>query len=691
MALSRRSFLIAGGAAAGGGLLIGFGLWQRRRGRGTAPRPDAYIRIGSDGAVVLTVDEAEMGQGVCTALPMILAEELDADWSTVKYEQAPVDQARFGAQWTASSTSVRDGYMKLRRAGAAAREMLIAAAAAEWQAPESECTTKDGKVTHTPSGRTASYGSLSEAASKRAIPASPRLKEAKDFRIIGTARQRLDLPLKVDGRATFGIDVRVPDMLIAQVERCPVFGGKLKTHDATAAKAVDGVRMVAEVPSGIAVIADHYYAAQEGRKALKVEWDEGPHGALTSAGIHADLAKAAAGLANEAGGVKALRSTGDAKRAIAAAKTKLEAVYLAPYLAHAAMEPLNCTAHVRPGECEIWVPTQSPVGVRETAAEVLKIPQEKVIVHTTLLGGGFGRRSAQDFVEEALHVARAAGKPVKVVWLREDDIRGGEYRFAAANHMLAALDADGWPEAYSHSFAHPMRALEVEGVTEIPYEIRSILVEGTAMPLPITTRAWRSVAHSVNAWVTECFLDEMAAAGGKDPVELRKRLLGSHPRHRRVVELAAERSGWGTPLPPGRARGIAMHQSFGTIVAQVAEVSLPEKGVVRVHRVTCVVDCGQVINPDTVAAQMEGGVVFGLSAALYGQITIDKGRAAQQNFHDYPILRFPDMPVIETFIVPSQEAPGGAGEPATPAIAPAVCNAVRVLTGKPVRSLPIAT
>jgi isoquinoline 1-oxidoreductase beta subunit len=680
MGVTRRAFMIAGAAAGGGGLLLGFRLW--RRSRRDEPRPDAYIRIGTDGLVTLIVDESEMGQGVSTALPMILAEELCADWPSVRYEQAPVDPPSFGDQWTASSTSVRAGYLKLRRAGAAAREMLVAAAAALWGVPAGECVAERGVVAHRATGRTARYAELSEAAGRRDVPPRPRLKDARDFQIIGTPRQRLDLPAKVDGRAVFGLDVRVPDMLVAQVERCPVFGGRLESYDATAARAAPGVRMVAQIPSGIAVIADHYYAAQQGRRALRVAWAAGERGELSSATIAAELVK---GL----DGGKVLRRAGDARRVIAASARAVRADYLAPYLAHAPMEPLNCTAHVRDGACEIWAPTQSPLGARDAAAQVLGIPPERVTVHTTLLGGGFGRRSAQDFVIEAVHASRAARRPVKVVWSREDDIRGGEYRLAAANRMSAALDEGGWPVAWVHAFAHPTRSPEPEGADTLPYEIADILVEGAAIPMPISTRAWRSVAHSINAWAVECFVDELAAAGGKDPVALRRRLLGAHPRHRRVVELAAERAGWGEPLPAGHARGLAMHESFGTIVAEVAEVSLRGPGVPRVHRVTCVVDCGQVVNPDTVVAQMEGGIVFGLSAALHGQVSIDRGRAVESNFHDYRVLRFPDMPRIDTHIVPSGEPPGGIGEPSTPPIAPAVCNALRALTGQPIRSLPI--
>jgi isoquinoline 1-oxidoreductase beta subunit len=680
--LSRRSFLI-GGAAAGGGLAVGFWLWRRRRlQKNTDPRPDAYVRIGSDDRVTLIVDESEMGQGVTTALPMILAEELDADWSKVSYEQAPVDPSKFGNQWTASSTSVRRGYEPLRRAGAAAREMLVAAAAGQWGVPASECTTREGVVLHQASGRSARYGELAEAAARLPVPKEPRLKDPSEFRIIGTPRQRLDLPAKVDGSAVFGIDVRVPGMLVAQVEHAPVFGGRVAAVDSKAAEAVAGVRRVVAIPTGVAVIADHFYAAQQGRKALSVTWDEGAGRALSTEGIESMLAGAIAG-------GEVLRDDGDAKDAIAAAQAKVEATYVAPYLAHAPMEPLSCTAHVTGGACEIWAPSQSPIGVRETAADVLGIPQERVTVHTTLLGGGFGRRGAQDFVLDAIHASRAAGAPVKVIWTREDDIRGGQYRPAAINQMAGALDAQGWPVAWQHAFALPSARPEPDGAVELPYAIPNVRVTGVARPVPVPTWAWRSVSHSIHAWVVECFLDELAAAGGKDPVELRLRLLADRPRHRKVVEAAAEKAGWGGALPEGRALGIATHDAFGSFVAEVAEVSVTG-GEVKVHRVVCAMDCGRVINPDTVVAQVEGGIVFGLSAALHGQVHIAGGRARESNFHDYRVLRLPMMPRIDTVLIDSDAAPGGAGEPSTPPIAPAVCNALRTLRGAPVRRLPIS-
>jgi isoquinoline 1-oxidoreductase beta subunit len=678
--LSRRNFLI-GGAAAGGGLAVGFWLWRKRRLRKSDPRPDAYIRIGTDDRITLTVDESEMGQGVTTALPMILAEELDADWTRVTYEQAPLDPARFGNQWTASSSSVRRGYEPLRRAGAAAREMLVAAAAQQWGVDASECTTREGVVRHEGSGRSARYGELAEAAARLPIPDQPRLKDPSEFRIIGTPRPRLDLPAKVDGSAVFGIDVKVPDMLVAQVEHPPVFGASVASVDAKAAQAVSGVRHVVEIPTGVAVIADHFYAAQQGRKALSVTWNEGLGRELSSEGIESMLTGAVAS-------GEAVRDDGDAAGAIAGAAKKVEATYVAPYLAHAAMEPLNCTAHVTGGACEIWVPSQSPIGVRETAAEVLGIPPERVTVHTTLLGGGFGRRGAQDFVLDALHASKAAGAPVKVIWTREDDVRGGHYRPAAVSQMAGGLDAQGWPVAWQHAFSQATSRPETDGALELPYAIPNVRVTGVARPLAIPTWAWRSVSHSIHAWVVESFLDELAAAGGKDPVELRLRLLADRPRHRKVVEVAAEKAGWGSALPAGRARGIATHEAFGSFTAEVAEVSV-EGGEVKVHRVVCVMDCGQVINPDTVVAQVEGGIVYGLSAALHGQVRIAGGRAVESNFHDYRVLRLPSMPAIETVLIDSRESPGGAGEPSTPPIAPAVCNALRALRGQPVRRLPI--
>ena len=698
-ALSRREFLEATGIA-GAGLLIGFHLPTRTRVLTTKPAAaagmelNAWIHIGTDDAVTLIVSESEMGQGVLTSLPQILADELDADWTRVRSEHALADRAKFGRQSTGGSTSVRTGYANLRKAGAAAREMLIRAAAEGWGVDPATCRTESGFVLHDPSRRRLSYGELAERAATLPRPENPRLKDPKDFRYIGKPVARLDTHDKVLGRARYGIDVQVPGMLIAQVVHCPVFGGKVKSFDGSAALAVAGVRHVVEIPAGVAVVADHFWAAKQGRDALRVTWDAGEHGHLTSAVITAMLKSAVAT------GVAA-RDDGDAAAALSGAARTVEAVYELPYLAHATMEPMNCTADVRADRCEVWVATQSPTGTQDTAARITGLPVEQVTVHTMLLGGGFGRRSQTDFVADAVHTSKAVGKPVKVVWTREDDTRGGYYRPAAYNTLAGGLDASGKPLAWIHNIASPsimsqfgplrngIDGAGVEGASNIPYAIPNIRVTYATIDLPITLWFWRSVGSSLNAWITESFVDELAAAAGKDPVEFRLSLLAEHSRFRRVLETAAREAGWGSPLPAGRARGVALHESFGSIVGEVAEVSVGSDGTPHVHRVVCAVDCGDVVNPDIIKAQMESGIVYGLSAALWGELTIQGGAVKEGNFDTYPILRIGQMPRIDTFIVTSGDALGGIGEPGTPPIAPAVCNAIHALTGKRIRRLPI--
>jgi isoquinoline 1-oxidoreductase subunit beta len=693
---TRRAFLQAA-TATGAGLIIGFRM-PRRLSADSAALPgdqelNAWIRIGTDDQVTLIVSESEMGQGVLTSLPMILAEELDADWTKVRSEHALADP-RYGNQGTGGSSSVRTDYAGLRKAGAAARQMLIAAAAASWGVPAADCRTEPGVVTHPASGRRARYGRLVERASAVKPPADPPLKDPKDFRIIGKPMKRLDTPAKVTGRAVYGIDVQVPGMLVAQVAHCPIFGGKLARFDPAAALRVPGVQHVVGVPNGLAIVAETFWAAKNGRDALEVQWEPGEGGNLSSATIGARL-KALAPT-----GVQAVR-TGDPDAALAASSRRVDAEYEVPYLAHATMEPMNCTADVRVDRCEIWAPTQFQTSSRKLAADITGLPLEQVTLHTTFLGGGFGRRAQTDFVADAVHASRAVGRPVKVIYTREDDMHAGWYRPVAYNQLSAALDADGWPTAWVHRIASPsifenmgplkdgIDRASVEGAANLPYAVPNLLVTYAKADFPIPVWFWRSVGSSINGYVTECFLDELAHAGDKDPVELRHRLLTDHPRHRRVLDLAAERAGWGSPLPEGRARGVAVHESFGSIVAEVAEVSLGDNGVPRVHRVVCAVDCGQYVNPDTVAAQMESGIVYGLSAALYGEITIDQGRTTQGNFDTYRVVRINEMPAVETHIVAEGDPMGGIGEPGTPPIAPAVCNALLVLTGKPVRRLPI--
>jgi len=695
-ALSRRAFLKVSGGA-GLGLVVSFHLPLRARGE-DAPAGgelNAFVRIAPDGTVLLSVAKSEMGQGVLTSLAMLLAEELEVDWATVRCEHALSDETRYGRWTTGGSSSVRTNWEPLRRAGATARELLIAAACAEWGVARAECRAEAGAVVHEPSHRRLGYAVLAPRAALLTPSAEPKLKPRSAFRLIGTDAKRLDTPAKVDGSAKFGIDVRVPGMLFAQVVRAPDLGGGLESFDAANALAVEGVRSVVEIPNGVAIVASGTWAALQGRQKLAIRWKPGPNAALDNEAIRKRCRAAL-----ERGSV--VRETGDVATALGSASRKVEALYEFPYLAHATLEPMNCTARVAADGCELWVPTQSPTGAAEAAAKILGIEPDRVTVHTSLLGGGFGRRSATDFVEDAVHLARQMKAPVQVLYTREDDMRSGLFRPIGSNALRGALDAEGWPVAWEHRIAsqsimhsqgRPLRdgidGSSIEGARGLPYAIPNLRVTWADVPLPVSTHWWRSVGSSQNGWVTECFFDELCAAGGKDPVEARLRLLRDHPRHARVVELVARESGWGKPQATGHALGVAVHESFGSIVAQVAEVSLERDGTPRVHRVVCAVDCGEVVHPDGVRAQMESAIAFGLSAALWGEVAIEAGRIATTNFDRYPILRIGQMPRVDTHIVARGDPMGGIGEPGTPPIAPAVCNALLRLTGKPVRRLPI--
>jgi len=696
--MDRRDFLQTTGAI-GAGLVIGFRIPRARQ--STAFAPNAWLRIGTDNSVTVIVDRSEMGQGVTTALPMLLAEELEADWSKIKIEFAPADKSYFnplfGAQGTGGSTSVRAAWKPLREAGARARAVLITAAAQTWGVDAATCRAENGAVIHASTNRRFSYGELATRAAAVPVPADVVLKDPKDWRIAGHATKRLDTPLKVNGAAQFGIDVRVPGMLTAVVARSPVFGGKVQRFDATAAKAIPGVRHVVQIPSGIAVVGDGYWPAKQGRDALKVTWDEGPVAQVSSASISALFAERA----THDGAVA--RHDGDAVTALGTATQRLEAVYEMPFLAHTTMEPMNCTAHVRADGVDIWAPTQFQTGVQMAGAQIGGVPPEKVAVHTTYLGGGFGRRFELDFITEALATSKAVGAPVKVIWSREDDIQHAQYRPANCHHLHAGLDASGHPVAWTHRIVAPsiiarmfpnmikdgLDREAVEGAMGVPYAVPNVHVDYLLTDTGIPVGFWRSVNNSFNAFAVETFIDELAAAAKQDPYEYRRALLANAPRHRGVLELAASKAGWGTPLPAGRARGIAVHKSFESFVAEVAEVSVSPAGDVRVHRVVCAVDCGLHVNPDTIEAQMQSAIVFGLTAALKGAITIENGRVMQSNFHDYQMLRLAEMPVVEVHIVQNNEEPGGVGEPGTPPIAPAVCNALFALTGKRIRTLPI--
>jgi len=701
--VTRRAFLETAGAA-GAGLVISFYLPSGPRFRSSAAgpfAPNAWLRIGADDSVLVIVDRSEMGQGVTTALPMLLAEELEADWSRIKIEFAPADKAytnpMFGMQGTGGSTSVRAAYTPLRKAGAAARELLVAAAAQTWGVEQAECRAERGAVVHAPTKRRLTYGKLVAKAATLAAPPAVPLKDPKDWKILGTRVRRLDTPPKVDGSAQFGIDVKVPGMLVAVIARSPVFGGKVKSVDAVKAKAVPGVRQVVQISSGVAVVADGYWPAKKGRDALAVTWDDGPTASVSSATI----AQLFGQRAEQPGAVA--RHDGDPDGTLGSAPAKVDAVYDLPFLAHATMEPMNCTAHVRADGVDIWAPTQFQTGAQGLGAKMGGVTPDKVKVHTTYLGGGFGRRFELDFIQEALETSKAVGAPVKVIWSREDDIRNAQYRPANHHRLRAGLDASGQPVAWTHRIVAPsimarvfpdtikngLDEEAVEGGVGMPYTISNVHVDYLLTDTGIPVGFWRSVNNSYNAFAVESFIDELAHVAKKDPYEYRRDLLSKAPRHLGALNLAASKAGWGTAPPAGRARGIAVYKAFESYVAEVAEVSVASDGAVKVHRVVCAVDCGPVVNPSIVEAQMESAIVFGLTAALYGEIAIEGGRVKQSNFHDYPMLRLAEMPKIEVYIVPSTDAQGGVGEPGTPPIAPAVCNAIFAATGKRIRKLPI--
>lgn len=718
--LSRRRF-IKTSALAGGGLILGMYLpglsaanvlaepLQEAANNGAGAKdfePNAFVHIARDGAITVLVNHSEMGQGCYTALPMMVAEELDADWSRVRPIAAPVspvyNHTMYGAQMTGGSTSVRSEWERVRKAGASARAMFVTAAAAMWGVDPAACRTEKSMVIDTASNRSISYGELVEAASKLTPPQDVPLKDPKDYRIIGKPTHRLDTPSKVNGTAQFGIDVQLPGMLVAVIARPPTFSGKLKRFDATKTKAVPGVRHVIEIPRGIAIVADGYWPAHKGRLALDVEWDDGDLATLNSDTQLEQYQQ----LSNNPGPVA--RNEGDAMRAMEAAPKKIAATYQLPYLAHATMEPLNCVADVKTDSCHVYTGTQFQTGDWAAALQETGLKPEQVHLHTTMLGGGFGRRAVIDshFVREAVQISKAVKVPIKVIWSREDDMAGGYYRPAAFHSIAAALDVDDKPVAWwnrivcqSFMAGTPFEAVvvrngiddtAVEGAYDIVYDIPNIRVEWNQAPGGVPTLWWRSVGHSHTGFVVESFMDELAHKAGKDPLEFRRSLLAKHPRRLAVLELAASKAGWGKTLPPGHAMGLAVHESFASIVAYVVEASVSDVGEVRVHRVVGAIDCGRTVNPDTIHAQMDSGVTFGLTAALYGAITFENGRVQQRNFHDYKMLRMHEMPVVESHIVESVEALGGVGEPCVPPVAPALCNAIFAATGKRVRSLPLS-
>ena len=701
----RRDFLKTSGASA---LVVGFALplAPRRADAASAAAattfaPNAWVRITPDGRVTVVCGSAEMGQGVLTAIPMLVAEELDADWRRVRVEQAPVDKAyanpMFGMQATGGSTTVRAHWEPVRKAGAAAREMLVAAAAAQWKLPADRLRTDNGFVI-APDGRRVAYGALVAAASKQPVSADPKLKDDQSLRLLGKPLKRLDTPIKVDGSAKFGIDAQLDGALVAVMARAPQPGAKPARVDDAKARAVKGVRQVLTIPSGVAVLADGYWAAKKGRDALDIQWDLGAAAGLSSQKVSTMLAEGAMNAPAVA------RDSGNLRDAVAASAVSVESQYEAPYLAHACMEPMNCTAWVKGDEVEIWAGTQSQGPAQGILGQVAQVTPAKVKVNTLLLGGGFGRRFAPDFTIDATLLSKLSGRPVKLIYTREDDMAAGFYRPASVARFEGAVDAKGRvtmlrcgvgspsimaPSGFMKIPDNGVDHLALEGIDDHPYDIENQRIAyGRVEPGP-QVWFWRSVGHSQNVFFIESFIDELAAAAKADPYEFRRAMLGKSPRHKGVLELAAQKAGWGQPLPSGVFRGIAVAQSFGSFVAEVAEVSVAADGTPRVHRVVAAVDCGKTVNPEIIRRQIEGGIVYGLSAALYGKITFKDGRVEQGNFHDYPVLRMNEMPKVEVHILPSTEKPGGIGEPGTPPIAPAVTNAIFAATGKRVRTLPI--
>jgi isoquinoline 1-oxidoreductase beta subunit len=690
-ALDRRDFIKLG-AVAGTGLLLGFRLPERGApaNRRATLEPNAFLRIDANGDVTIWVARSDMGQGVRTALPMIVADELDADWGRVRVVQADAHPNKFGRMMTVGSTSVRGGaWLPLRRAGASAREMLVAAAAARWGVSASELTTEKGRVMHAASRRSAGYGELADAAAAIPVPSSPKLKEPSQFKLIGTRVPQVDLADKVSGKAAFGTDVRVPGLLFATVVHPPVFGAKVASFNDTKARTVRGVLRVVQLSQGISVVAENTWAALKGARALEITWDNGPF-SMSSDEISREFARLADGA-----GVPA-RQEGDVDAALTRAATRVQATYEAPYLAHATMEPMNCTADVRRDRCEIWAPTQNPQGTQSAAVRLTGLSADAVTVHVTYLGCGWGRRSRTDFVEDAVETSMKVGAPVQVLWTREEDMQHDFYRPAAYMRLEGGVDAAGRMTALrakvvAQGISGGRSGIDgpaVAGIADMEYAIQHVRIDYVRAELPVPVGYWRSVGPSQNTFMLESFVDELAHAAGRDPFEFRREMLGGNPRLKHVLEVAAELSGWGTPLPNGRKRGIAVVEDKGGRVAEVAEVSL-ENGRVRVHKVTCAADCGQIIHPGIVEGQMSGSIVAGLTAALYGEITIEKGRVKQGNFNDYPMLRMAEMPEIQVHIVQNHEEPGGVGEPGVPPIAPAVANALFALTGKRIRRLPI--
>jgi isoquinoline 1-oxidoreductase beta subunit len=708
-AVSRRDFLRAS-LLSSAGLVIAFYVPVKARAAAPAPakpplRPNAFVRVAPDGSVTVLLAHSEMGQGIWTTLAMLIAEELECDWGQVRVEHAPAApvyaHTAFGVQMTGGSTTTWSEFDRYRMVGAMARDMLVRAAAQRWSVAPGRLRVERGWVTD--GSRKISYGELAAAAQELAAPKTVALRAAKDWTIIGKPTRRLDSPEKITGKAMFGMDVTFPGLRTAVVARAPVFGAKVRSFDAAEAKRRPGVEQVVQVPSGVAVVARDFWSAKLGRDALRVDWDLGPGAALDTD----ELAARYRELARTPG--KTAETRGDCDAALEKAAHRLDAEYVVPYLAHATMEPMNCTVKIDGDRCEVWTGTQFQTNDQAAAARIAGVPVDHVSVHTMFLGGGFGRRAnpTSDFVSEAVQVARAAGVPVKVVWTREDDMRGGYYRPLFVHRIEVGLGPDGLPVAWKHVVVgqsilagtpfeammvkHGVDPTSLEGVVDSPYlsavRARHVSLHSPRNEVPVLW--WRSVGNTHSAFAMESLIDELAHAAGQDALRFRAAMLKQKPRHLHALEVAAKEAGWGTPLPDGRARGLAVHESFGSIIAEVAEVSIVEGKRIRVHKVSCAVDCGLAVNPLGVEAQVQGAVAFGLGPVLHSEITLKDGRVQQGNFHEYEVLRLDEMPLVSVRIIPSKAKMGGIGEPAAAPIAPAVANAVFALTGKRLRSLPL--
>ena len=699
--LSRREFLTAG-AAAGAGLVIGFYLPHgASSSHGNEFAPNAYLKIAPDGKITVVVARSEIGQGVRTSLPMILAEELEANWKDIQIEQAGASTL-YGDQSTGGSASVRTTWDPMRKAGAAAREMLISAAAHEWGVPRSQCKAENSAVIHSGSNRKLTYGELAGKAAGLPVPSDPPLKQAKDYKIVGKPMPRVDTPDKVQGKAVYGIDFRLPNMKFAVLARCPVIGGKAASFDDKDSKKVSGVSYVGKIgDSAVAVVADSIWSAMEGRRVLNVTWDEGPNKDLNTPAIYESLKQAASGKA------ATLYTVGDASKA---SGRRMEAMYQLPFMAHAPMEPGNCVAHFKGSSCELWAPTQVPQDVRDSVAQAIGLDPDQVKVNVTLIGGGFGRRLEHDYGVEAALVSKAIDGPVQVLWTREDDMRNSTYRPASYHHLTATLGPQGWPVAFSHRIVMPsingQKGFPTDGgidselkdESSFVYAFPNAVVDYVMTQTPVPLGWMRSVNALQSGFASECFMDELAAAAGKDPLEFRLHMLANDEtlngwqtaRMRGVLQLAADKAGWGKPLAAGHYQGIACFASFNTYAAEVVEISM-EGDKPRVHRVVGALDCGQVVNPNGLEQQIQGAIIFALANALRAQITIDKGRVVQGNFDEYAPLRMNEAPSVEAYFVQSTESPTGAGEPPVPPLAPALCNAIYAATKKRIRALPIMT